>query len=124
MKCVDGGYDTTAPPRHDRDERDRKAVLNIAAMNTGPVARELLDILGLLPTAVSMRAEFREPVFVAPEPVVIPPVRRTRRKKDEPIVHGTNAGYQAHRGFHEAPCDPCREAATAYNRETRKGGTR
>jgi hypothetical protein len=33
---------------------------------------------------------------------------------------GTYGGYQRHHRRGEKPCDPCRDAATAYNRDRRK----
>lgn len=33
---------------------------------------------------------------------------------------GTTAGYQRHRGQGEDPCEPCREAKRAYEREYRR----
>ena len=36
------------------------------------------------------------------------------------VVHGTTGGYQYHRRKGQTPCDDCRAAQTAYNREARQ----
>lgn len=41
-------------------------------------------------------------------------------QKRTPIVHGTRAGYQAHRRRGEHPCIPCTEAHNEVTREARR----
>ena len=63
MKCVDGGYDTAAPPRHNQNDRDRHVVLEICAASRkrgdidGLDRTEVLMALGLHDLAETMRAE-------------------------------------------------------------------
>jgi len=41
---------------------------------------------------------------------------RVRRRKGEPIAHGTDRGYHGHRSEGSDPCEDCRAAHTEYEK--------